>query len=100
MLREILIARMREDVPEAGNDIASLLNVSADRKTNTLIISAPEAIMPVAEETIRQLDSGTASIGDPIVRIKPLTFARAVRRVGEPDVVDEGRGASSVAQDR
>ncbi len=77
MLREILIARMREDVPEAGNDISSLLNVSADRKTNTLIISAPEAIMPVAEETIRQLDSGTASIGDPIVRIKPLTFADA-----------------------
>ncbi|MCH8314363.1 MAG: hypothetical protein IIA64_00185, partial [Planctomycetes bacterium] len=77
MLREILVARMREDVPEAGNDIASLLNVSADRKTNTLIISAPEAIMPVAEETIRQLDSGTASIGDPIVRIKPLTFADA-----------------------
>ena len=33
--------------------------------------------MPVAEQTIRQLDSGTASTGDPIVRIKPLTFADA-----------------------
>ncbi|MCH8822271.1 MAG: hypothetical protein IH984_02070 [Planctomycetes bacterium] len=77
MLREILMARIAEDVPEAGSNIESLLNVTADRKTNTLIISAPEALMPVAEETIRQLDSGTALLGDPIVRIKPLTFADA-----------------------
>ncbi|MHC4990599.1 MAG: secretin N-terminal domain-containing protein, partial [Planctomycetota bacterium] len=47
MLREILLARIIEDVPEAGSDIDALLNVTADRKTNTLIISAPSAIMPV-----------------------------------------------------
>ena len=77
MLREVLLIRLREDVPEAGADIESLLNVTSDRKTNTLIISAPEAIMPVIEETINQLDSGATALGDPIIRVKPLIFADA-----------------------
>lgn len=87
MLREVLTTRIAQDVPEAagGNgggagasaSVQSLLNVTADRKTNTLIISAPEAVMPAAEQLIKQLDGGTASIGDPVVRVKPLTFADA-----------------------
>ncbi|HVP73739.1 MAG TPA: secretin N-terminal domain-containing protein, partial [Phycisphaerales bacterium] len=77
MLRQVLLTRIAQDLPEAKNEAAALLNVTADRKTNTLILSAPEAIMPVAETLIQQLDSGTASVGDPIVRVKPLTFADA-----------------------
>ncbi|UCD76487.1 MAG: hypothetical protein JSV91_06095 [Phycisphaerales bacterium] len=77
MLREILLTRIQEDVPDAGANVEALLNVTADRKTNTLIISAPESIMPVAEEIIEQLDSATAAVGDPVVRVRPLTFADA-----------------------
>jgi type II secretion system protein D len=77
MLRQVLLSRIEEDVPEAGADVQSLLNVSADRKTNTLIISAPAAIMPLAEEVVRQLDAGATALGDPVVRVRPLTFADA-----------------------
>ena len=50
MLRQILLSRIIEDVPDAGANMESLLEVSADRKTNTLIISAPQSILPVAEQ--------------------------------------------------
>src|SRR5690606_1384934 len=55
----------------------SLLNVTAERKTNTLIISAPEAIMPVVEQLIERLDDPTASLEQPVIRVVPLTFAMA-----------------------
>ena len=61
MLREVLLSRMVDEVPDAGSDIEALLKVTADRKTNTLIISAPTALMPVAEELVTQLDTGTAA---------------------------------------
>jgi type II secretory pathway component GspD/PulD (secretin) len=77
MLRGILLTRIAEDVPDAGADAEALLNVTADNKTNTLIISAPQSIMPVAEQIIEQLDRSTAGVGDPIVRVRPLTFADA-----------------------
>lgn len=77
MLREILAARLTEDVPDAGVDADSLLRVTADRKTNTLVISAPEAVMSAAEELLKQLDSGSAAVGDPVIRVHPLTFADA-----------------------
>src|SRR5690606_21986940 len=50
---------------------------SADRKSNTLIISAPEAVMPVAEQVIRQLDDSVSSLGDPVVRVRPVRYANA-----------------------
>ncbi|MCA9292149.1 MAG: hypothetical protein KDA25_13535, partial [Phycisphaerales bacterium] len=75
MLREILTARIAEDVPEAGANIASLLNVSAETKTNTLIISAPETVMPVVDALIAQLDDQSASLSDPVIRVRPLNFA-------------------------
>ncbi|MHC4908545.1 MAG: secretin N-terminal domain-containing protein, partial [Planctomycetota bacterium] len=77
MMREVLQSRIAEELPEAVARIESLLQVTADRKTNTLIVSAPTTMMPIAEMLIEQLDSGTASIGDPVVRVRPLTFADA-----------------------
>src|SRR5690606_32058343 len=73
-----LATRLTESMPEAASDVQVLLHVSADRRSNTLIISAPEAVMPVAEELVRQLDS-TAAAGavDPVIRVRPLTFADA-----------------------
>jgi type II secretory pathway component GspD/PulD (secretin) len=75
MLREILRTRLEEEVEGVGRDVDSLINVTADRKTNTLILSAPEALLPVAEALIEQLDDGTASLGNPTVRVRPLKFA-------------------------
>ena len=81
MLRDILLSRLREDMPQAASSpaaqVQALLNVTADRRANALIISAPQTIMPVAEELIRQLDSGVGALGDPIIRVRPLTFASA-----------------------
>ena len=78
MLQDVLLARIEQDVPDAGANVKSLLNVTADPKTNTLIISAPTAIMPVVEELIEQLDDSTAALSDPIVRVRPLIFADAL----------------------
>ncbi|MGI9015400.1 MAG: secretin N-terminal domain-containing protein [Phycisphaerales bacterium] len=78
MLREILIARLADEMP--GNiDASALLNVTTDRKTNLLIISAPDVLMPIAEEVIRLLDTGEAASSlNRVVRVRPLTFASAV----------------------
>ena len=82
MMREVLLTRLAEDVPESGGgggsgDARALLNVTSDPKTNTLIISAPAALMPVAEQLIEQLDNASAALGEEIVRVRPLTFADA-----------------------
>ncbi|MCP4496015.1 MAG: hypothetical protein GY825_04450 [Phycisphaeraceae bacterium] len=77
MLREILVARMTETSGQPGREIDRLLTVTADRKTNTVIISAPEVVMPVAEQLIKTLDSSAQVVGDPTVRVRPLMFADA-----------------------
>jgi len=77
MLREILVARMIETSGQPDREIDRLLTVTADRKTNTVIISAPEVVMPVAEQLIKTLDSSAQVVGDPTVRVRPLMFADA-----------------------
>ncbi|MFM7050502.1 MAG: secretin N-terminal domain-containing protein, partial [Planctomycetota bacterium] len=42
-------------------------------------MSAPDALIPVVEELVRQLDDGNASAGDPVVRVKPLAYADAAQ---------------------
>jgi len=77
MLRSLLLARLPEDVPDAGVRGAALLNVTAENATNTLILSAPEPLIPVAEALIEQLDVEGTAAGAPTIRIRPLTFADA-----------------------
>ena len=77
MLREILVARLIEYAPGGDREIERLLTVTADRKTNTIIISAPDSVMPVAEELIRTLDASSSVMGDPTVRVRSLMFADA-----------------------
>jgi type II secretory pathway component GspD/PulD (secretin) len=48
MLREVLLRRLAEDVPDAGADAADLVHISSDRKTNTLVISARAGARPSA----------------------------------------------------
>ncbi|MEE2972614.1 MAG: secretin N-terminal domain-containing protein, partial [Planctomycetota bacterium] len=77
MLREVLVARIREDLPGGASEVDRLLTVTADRKTNTLIISAPDVVMPIAEQLVLTLDASASAIGDPTVRVRPLSFAEA-----------------------
>lgn len=78
MLREILVARMQQDLSGDDSVMERLLTVTADRKTNTLIVSAPDVVMPIAEQLIQTLDASASVIGDPTVRVRPLVFADAV----------------------
>ncbi|HRQ75801.1 MAG TPA: secretin N-terminal domain-containing protein [Phycisphaerales bacterium] len=64
MVRPVLLTRIAEDVPGAPHETAALLNISADRDTNTLILSAPAAVMQMAEELIRQLDESMSFSAD------------------------------------
>ena len=75
VLRDVLATRIQEDVPGGVTQLDALLEITSDRKTNMLIVQAPESVMPIAEEIIKQLDSGMSSLEDPIVRVHPLTFA-------------------------
>lgn len=77
MLREVLVARIREDLPGDVGQVDRLLTVTADRKTNTLIVSAPDVVMPIAEQLVQTLDATGSAIGDPTVRVRPLSFADA-----------------------
>ena len=75
LVREILSARLREEIPGGDAQLDGLLEVSSDRKTNMLIIQAPESVMPIAGEVIEQLDSGKGVLADPVVRVRALNFA-------------------------
>ncbi|MFW5653246.1 MAG: secretin N-terminal domain-containing protein, partial [Planctomycetota bacterium] len=78
LLREVLVTRMETEYEDLrGVDLQSLLDITSDTKTNTIIISAPETLIPVTETLIEQLDSASASLEDPTIRIVPLTFADA-----------------------
>jgi len=75
LVREILAARLREEIPGGDARADGLLEVSSDRKTNMLIIQAPESVMSIAAEVIEQLDSGKGVLADPVVRVRALNFA-------------------------
>lgn len=82
ILQRVLTTRLREQQAREGpgvtQDLVALLDVSADRATNSVIITAPEAVHAVAEEIIRALDRGEGSVGGTdVIRVVPLTFADA-----------------------
>lgn len=80
LLRGVLETRVREDETRAGRDadaVVSLLHVSADERSNALIVAAPDGVQQLAEELIRTLDSERAGLGDRVIRVVPLAFAPA-----------------------
>ena len=79
MLQAVLVQRIAEDVDKAGPDPSALLHLSADRKTNTLIVSAPPAILTVADALISELDHPRAAVDSVDVRIFQLTQATAAQ---------------------
>ncbi|GIW73988.1 MAG: hypothetical protein KatS3mg103_0510 [Phycisphaerales bacterium] len=80
LLRDLLTTRLREQQRVGGlgvSDVASLLTVSAEPATNTLIISAPPVAHELAERLVEALDSDEAGAGAPVVRVVPLSYGRA-----------------------
>ncbi len=97
ILRDILITRITEEVPDAGARAEALLNIATDPKTNTLIISGPNEIMPVVEQLLEQLDNTAAALDDPVIRVRPLDFADAAevsRALSQalPNVISKSTG--------
>lgn len=80
LLEKVLTTRLREQQQAEGRNAEaaiSLLDVSADNASNTLIISAPEAIQKIAEELVKSLDIEGSVSGQTTVRVVPLSFAEA-----------------------
>ncbi len=80
MLQQLLASQIRETLLKDGSPesrVEALLEVTADPRSNTLIIRAPEWLTPVADQLIEQLDDPLAAIGRPVIRIIALTFADA-----------------------
>ena len=86
LLKETLSGRLAQVEPGLRGDGARALDVAADRRSNTIIVSAPDVLMPVAEALILQLDGAPGSstqegavgaFDDASVRVRPLQYADA-----------------------
>lgn len=81
LLRDLLTTRLREQQQVQGGlgvaDVASLLTVSAEPATNTLIISAPPVAQELAESLVKALDTDEVGASAPVVRVVPLSYGRA-----------------------
>ncbi len=75
LLKQVLVSRARREVP--GGE--ALVEVTADRRTGTLIVSAPESLIAVSDQLVQQLDGAPAVAGADTqqVRVHPLVFAEA-----------------------
>ncbi len=82
ILEQMLSARLREVQRADGAvmpDMEELLEISADPSSNTLIISAPDAVQEEAQQLIEVLDTEAAAVGRATVRVVPLTYADAAQ---------------------
>lgn len=81
LLEGLLATRLREQQlagePTVIGEAETLLDVASDGASNTLIISAPESILEIAEQLIEALDTEAASVGRAVIRVTPLTYADA-----------------------
>ncbi|MFI4872819.1 MAG: secretin N-terminal domain-containing protein [Phycisphaerales bacterium JB061] len=77
MLREALADQLREVVGANTDDQNDVLNISADARSNTLIIYAPEVVQQIAAELVQALDSEASASARHVVRVISLTFADA-----------------------
>ncbi|MCL4222519.1 MAG: hypothetical protein KJZ65_14255 [Phycisphaerales bacterium] len=79
VIEQMLSARLREQRREQGLAVEpeDLLEVASDASSNTLIISAPEALQEAARQLIEVLDTEAAALGRSTVRVIPLTYAEA-----------------------
>ena len=75
LLKQVLTTRARREIPGGENQV----EVTSDRRTGTLIVSAPDSLIAVADQLVAQLDVAPAIPGADTqqVRVHPLTFADA-----------------------
>ncbi len=79
LVRSALEGRLAQIEPMLVAKQDRVLDVAADRRSNALIVSAPDMLIPVVEELVRQLDEGNVTTGEPIVRVRPLSYADAAQ---------------------
>jgi type II secretion system protein D len=82
LLRDLLTTRLREQQQQVSGglgvaDVASLLTVSAEPATNTLIISAPPIAQELAQSLVDALDTDEVGAAAPVVRVVPLSYGRS-----------------------
>jgi len=82
LARDVLTARLRQEMEREGRppgEAAALIQVSADRPSNTLIVSVPITLAQEARELIARLDAAkpgeSAGARRDIVKIVPLAHA-------------------------
>lgn len=75
LLKQVLTTRARRDIPGGESQV----EVTSDRRTGTLIVSAPDSLIAVADQLVAQLDAAPAVAGADTqqVRVHALTFADA-----------------------
>lgn len=79
MLDSIIKTRVQEMVPGASDDgvLDRLVQVTVDRTTNTIILTAPEAVLSLAEEVVKALDETANVVGEATVQVLPVRHADA-----------------------
>ena len=86
LIEQTLSGRLAQIEPGLRGEGARALDVAADRRSNTIIVSAPDVLMPVAEALIAQLDAPASGVGngsaqsafdEASVRVRPLQYADA-----------------------
>jgi type II secretion system protein D len=79
MLDSIIKTRVQETVPGASDDgvLDRLVQVTVDRKTNTIILTAPEEVLTLADQVVKALDETASVLGEAKVHVLPVRHADA-----------------------
>ena len=68
LLKQVLTTRARRDIPGGESQV----EVTSDRRTGTLIVSAPDSLIAVADQLVAQLDAAPAVAGADTQQVRLL----------------------------
>ncbi|MGC9453928.1 MAG: secretin N-terminal domain-containing protein [Phycisphaerae bacterium] len=92
---------VRRDDGETQVDIATMVSVSANTETNSVVVAAPAEAMEVLADIIRELDQSAAESTVPVVRMYPLEHAEVDTTVSAlREIFVEGAAGQRGAQAR
>ena len=100
LVRQVIAYRLADQTRQV--DIRSLVDVTANEATNSVIVSAPADAMEVIAGIIRELDQSAGESRRPAVRMYPVTaedataLADTVQKVFASSRKPKGKGVSSV----
>lgn len=105
MLRQMIELRQAETATKAEGAMA--ISISANRKSNSVVVAAPAEAMELVQRLVQELDQSAAATAVPAVRIYPLKYAdvrttvASLQQVFAGGAAARGRGAAaSPASDR